>query len=290
MSLIAIKSEELTAIISTFGAELQSVKNKDGREYIWEGDPNVWPDHSPVLFPIVSGLEKGEYKLDGKTYKLPVHGFAMSSEFELEFSDEKSAVFLLKSSEETKKCYPFDFEFRVLYTLSKNKLIVTYSTTNKSNRDMYYSTGAHDGFICEGGYDHFSIVFDEPETIGTYDSINGVTQETPTPLLNNERELKLTREHLMKDSYNLFDHKSRGVALRDDRTGKNVVHVAFPGFDTLLLWSRVTGEGDFICIEPWAGSQDLPWKKVDDFSKKFRIMTLKPEENQELTHIITFFD
>ena len=56
MSIVAIKNEFLEVLISSVGAEIQSVRAKDGKEYIWQGDPAYWNKHAPVLFPICGRL------------------------------------------------------------------------------------------------------------------------------------------------------------------------------------------------------------------------------------------
>ena len=55
-----LKNEKLTVEISSHGAELQSIRNAEGREYLWQGDEKYWPRRSPLLFPIVCGLWKDE--------------------------------------------------------------------------------------------------------------------------------------------------------------------------------------------------------------------------------------
>ncbi len=50
---ISIESVELRATISTRGAELVSLRDADGVDYLWNGDPAWWPNHAPILFPIV---------------------------------------------------------------------------------------------------------------------------------------------------------------------------------------------------------------------------------------------
>ncbi len=288
MSFKTIKNDQLTVKINTYGAELTSVVNKSGKEYMWDGKPEIWEDVSPILFPIVSRLENDTYMLNGKEYKMGMHGFAKDSEFEVEKHTDTELALLLKSSDETKKCYPFDFEFRVIYTLCDNKLIVDFDTTNKSDSDMYYSAGSHEGFACPGGIENYSVIFDENETVSKYEVLpEGEIGEIPTPILNNECEIKLKKEYFAVDALIFFDAKSRGIALRNDITGESI-HVAYPGFDTLLIWTLDCEGADYVCIEPWAGAPDLSWKAVDDFSKKYRIMTLKPGATDRLTHTITF--
>ena len=113
---VLIKNSELRVEISSLGAELRSVK-RQGVEYLWQGDPAVWADRAPVLFPICGSLKEGKYEYQGREYFLAQHGFASKSHFKIEHLSEDRAVFLLKSTEETRKSYPFDFELRVCYTL-----------------------------------------------------------------------------------------------------------------------------------------------------------------------------
>ena len=47
-----ISNSVLTVGVSEHGAELQSIQ-KNGKEYLWQGDTRFWGRRSPVLFPIV---------------------------------------------------------------------------------------------------------------------------------------------------------------------------------------------------------------------------------------------
>lgn len=289
MPVITIKSSELTAAIKTLGAEITSVKDRGGKEYIWQADPEFWDGQCPVLFPIVSGLSnhgENKYVLDGKEYEMDMHGFAQMSEFEVESQSENSVTFLLKANDETRAQYPFEFEFRVAYTIFGRELKVDFITDNKSGTDMYYSTGAHEGYATDGDVSNYSIVFDEDETLSKYEVLpQGGIGEIPFPMLKNEREIKLNDEYFEIDALIFFDAKSRGLSIRDDRTNEKI-HVSFPGFDTLLIW-KIPG-GEYICIEPWAGAPDLSWKPYSDFSNKYRIRVLAPGARETLTHTITF--
>lgn len=48
-----IKNDKLKVEVSEHGAELQSIKDNGGEEYLWQGDPAYWGRRSPILFPIV---------------------------------------------------------------------------------------------------------------------------------------------------------------------------------------------------------------------------------------------
>ncbi len=286
MSVITIKSTELTVGIKTKGAEITSVKDNSGKEYIWQGNPEFWKDQAIVLFPVVGRLDNGKYTFGGKEYEMDIHGFAKDMEFEVEAHSESAVTFLLKANDETRACYPFDFEFRVAFRVEGKKLAVDFATKNIGSGDMYYSVGAHEGYNISGGAENYSIVLDEVETLRKYEVVpEGYIAEETKPCFENSNELKLSDDFFAVDGLIFFDVKSRGVALRDDRTGEKI-HVAFPGFDTLLVWKRPGAP--LVCIEPWAGTPDLRWKKVSDFSEKYRMHTLASGEEETLTHTITF--
>ncbi len=285
MAFIEIKSDELVVKINTLGAELTSVFDGE-EEYIWQGDPEIWEDHAPVLFPITCNMLKPTYTLRGMEYPMNPHGFARASEFFVEEISDGAVTFLLKSSEETKKSYPFDFIFRVRYTLTGRKLDAEYEVTNLSGEEMYYSTGAHEGHTLRGEVENYSIIFDEKETVSRYEiKEDGLMGEIPVPFLDGEREFTLSEDYFTIDGIILFDHKSRGLVLRDNRTGKER-RVEFCGFDTLLMWRMPNAE--YLCIEPWVGAPEKPWCNTDELSGKFRIRTLESGKTESFTHSITF--
>ena len=65
--MIELKNDELTIRVAEKGAELQSVKDSEGREYMWQADPQFWPRHSPILFPLVCSVNDDTYVVDGST-------------------------------------------------------------------------------------------------------------------------------------------------------------------------------------------------------------------------------
>jgi galactose mutarotase-like enzyme len=76
-----IKNDQLTLEISSLGAELQSIKDANGNEYLWDGDEKYWNRHSPILFPIVCGLWKDTYRTEGimrrpKRMKMATNGLS----------------------------------------------------------------------------------------------------------------------------------------------------------------------------------------------------------------------
>ena len=73
---ITIASDALTATINRLGAELWSLRDRDGRELMTDADPAYWTGHAPLLFPIIGEVAGGRYQLQGRDYGLNRHGFS----------------------------------------------------------------------------------------------------------------------------------------------------------------------------------------------------------------------
>ena len=70
MDLISLASEHLACTVDPLGAELQSLTGRDGRQWLWDGDPHYWSGRAPILFPIVGMLAGGAFRWQGRRYAL----------------------------------------------------------------------------------------------------------------------------------------------------------------------------------------------------------------------------
>lgn len=282
--LITVKNRYLTAVISTRGAELQSLKDADGKEYIWQGNPDVWSGRAPILFPICGGLKNDAYTLKGKKYTLEKHGFAKKSEFEVINADSDEAVFILRETPKTLASYPFCFEFRVKFKLDGQSLAVEFNVTNLSDSTMYFSCGAHEGFYLPCGIDGTKIVFDEKEELKNYRVTEGLLDTVFEPLGDGTDTLTLKKEYFAVDAIVLKELNSKGVVLKSvDGTRK--VRVDFPDFEHLLIW-QVCG-APYVCIEPWSGLPDIYGQKSCAIEEKESVTALSPFSSKSYAHRIT---
>ena len=48
--IVTIRNELLTVDIEDLGAQLSSVRNHHGTEYLWQGDADIWARRAPSLF------------------------------------------------------------------------------------------------------------------------------------------------------------------------------------------------------------------------------------------------
>ena len=139
-----IENEDLRVVISSLGAEVQSVVRKsDDKELWWQGDPRFWDGRSPILFPACGGLWNGVYTYQGSVYQMPKHGFVKDKEWEMiEQTAPDSITFAFHDTEQTRELYPFRFELRITYQLCGLKLECLYSVANhEQDRLMPYQIG-----------------------------------------------------------------------------------------------------------------------------------------------------
>lgn len=254
--MITLENDDIKADIHPHGAELHSIYSKKNQiEYLWNGDPAFWPRHAPVLFPIVGGLIDDTFIYKSESYQLEKHGFARDSDFEVESSTATSATFLLKSSEETLKSYPFAFELRLKYALDGNKVSLEYHVSNPAQSPMFFSIGSHPAFkvpLTEGGYEDHSLVFNEMENADSW-GVSGNYLTTPAKYLDNQKKLDLKHELFYNDAVIFKDLKSTAISVVNNKNQHGLTYT-FEGFPYMGIWAAK--DAPFVCIEPWCGIPD----------------------------------
>ena len=141
-----LNNTALTLNISLHGAELTSIRDSFGREFLWQADPAFWKRHSPVLFPIVGSLWDKHFRVNGREYEMGQHGFARDMDFRLVSEREDEMWFELKSSPETLAKYPYKFTLRIGYRLEANKIHVMWEVSGDDSQTMWFQIGAHPAF------------------------------------------------------------------------------------------------------------------------------------------------
>ena len=81
--LITIKDSRITAVIDSTGAQLISLRDAFGREYIWQRDPKYWKKCSPLLFPVVGNCRNDRTILEDRIYAIEKHGFCRDVDFQV---------------------------------------------------------------------------------------------------------------------------------------------------------------------------------------------------------------
>lgn len=250
--MITISNGILTAIINPKGAELTSLQGKNGIEYMWEGNPDYWGKHSPVLFPIVGTLKNNRYNYKGNSYELPRHGFARDNDFKVTHAEKHSVTFTLSGNIETLKVYPFDFELHLTYMLSENEITIKYTIVNIGADVMPFSIGAHPAFALPGNFEDYSLVFEHDETLLSTPLENNLLSDEIIPIELVNRSLPLSYSLFQNDALVFKTLTSKYVDIV--KNNKALLRVAYKDFPSLGIWTKPGAP--FICIEPWQGYAD----------------------------------
>ncbi|MPS72887.1 MAG: aldose 1-epimerase family protein [Chryseobacterium sp.] len=278
--MITIQNNRLKATLNELGAELTSLINLEtGKEIMWSGNPDFWGGISPVLFPTVGALKDDQYIFEGQTYELPRHGFARRRNFEIKESSETEVIFELKSDEESLKIYPFEFSLEIKYALVENKLTVSYRVKNLSEKEMYFSLGAHPGFAIDTknglNYNDYEIAFSDDEKLEIHPLVDNLISNKIKTIELNNKVLPLTYELFSKDALVMTKLKSRELILRNRKNAHKVIF-SFSNFPYFGIWAAKNA--DFVCLEPWQGIADLE-NHNQKLTEKFGILKLEKNED-----------
>ena len=296
--IISISSNSLTASIDTMGAQLMSLR-KGESEYLWQGDSNWWPRRAPILFPIVGVLKDSKAESAEGTISLARHGLARLNQFEVVEQSPSSVTLQLKSTEETRKVYPYDFELKLIFSVAGDTLTQTYEVTNPANVVLPFTLGAHPAFnipipgVEAASLDQYHLLFTRSWTsYGPSITDEGLCDyTTPQRLIVDSDTLPLSWELIDREkTITLEDVPDRRITLAANVEASSEAHgiqMDFEGFDYLGIWSAAPG-CPFVALEPWCGIADT----VDCdgiFEHKPGIISLEPGQSIAKTLSIKVF-
>ena len=195
-----LKNANLTAVIKHLSAELISLKSNTNKEYIWEGNPEFWGKHSPVLFPIVGTLKNNTFHHNKTDYYLSRHGFAREMDFKLVKTTDTSATFAIQSDEKTLKMYPFEFELYLIYTLDEMSISIAYQVNNSGLSKMPFSIGAHPAFAIPNKFENYAIAFEKEELLEYYLLENDLISNKTKKLEVQNKQIPLNYELFENDA------------------------------------------------------------------------------------------
>ncbi len=255
-----IENDYLKCGIDMHGAEVKSlIRKADGREMMWCGDPVYWGRTSPVLFPFVGTVKNKTYRYDGKTYTIGQHGFARDMDFTMESQTNTEIWFRLTESEDTLTVYPFRFVLRIGYRLEESILRVMWEVNNPSEKELWFSIGAHPAFAIPSFQGHSLRLFNqkgkplkklENRVFGK----DGCVSYQFDEILIKDGYLPLTESLFDGDALVMEECQlGRVDLLNEDRN--MLVSLSFDA-PVVGIWSPPHKNAPFVCIEPWYGRCD----------------------------------
>jgi galactose mutarotase-like enzyme len=281
-------SDYLAITINFCGAELCSVKNKNGLEFMWHAQKDIWARHAPNLFPIVGKLKDNSYVLNEKKFHMGQHGFARDCVFELIKFNSSSCVFQLKQNNETKSKYPFDFIFEVKYELNGNSLNIVYKISNPSKENLLFSVGAHPAFKipldAEEKFEDYYLQFSDTSLERTKLE-NGLITKSKSLVGLQNKQLALSIALFDEDALVFENNQINQIALISSKTAHKIT-LKCQNWPFFGIWSK-KGCNDFVCLEPWYGIADSV-ESTQNLSEKKGIISLQSGKTFECAYNIAF--
>ena len=287
---IKITSKSNSAVLGLEGAQLNSLV-KDGREYLWQGDAQYWSGQAPVCFPIVGVLADGKAKAFGKPCEMKRHGVARINPFDIFEQHKNSVTFIQKSSENTKKQFPFDYELKIKYTIVGDTVTNEYIITNTGSEKMPFVIGGHPAFNCPLGEDEefedYKVVFDKPISNPCLrpDHHTGLVDVSKKyDVMKGTDTLNLKHNLFEENDALIFENCQAKSATLTGKNGKGI-KIEFQDMNNLLVWSAV-GNAPFVALEPWTGISNCS-DEDEIFENKRGMTVLEPDETVSFKFKIT---
>lgn len=286
--MIVLKSDQLNVEFQTLGGALSSIKDKEGVEYLWQGDPTYWSGQAPVLFPICGSVRNDTVLYDNedgsqKEGKIPRHGLVRKKEFTLVEQTDNSVTFAIEDDEDMYANYPYHFRLEITYTVTGKTIRTQYKIYNKeSEKSMPYFIGGHPGFNCplldDEVYEDYYLEFEKTETCTVpkpFPETGMLDLKDRNSWLNNQKEIDLNYDFFSYDAVTLDELESRTVALRSRKHDKGL-KLDFKEFPNLIVWSTIN-KGPFIALEPWSGLS-TSIEEGDRLEDKKDVKIIKPSD------------
>ncbi len=281
----------ISAVVKSKGAELVSLRDGKGTEYIWQGHPSGWTGQNPNLFPVIGAVKEGGILYSGKAYPTPRHGFARHSEFSLVERTDSAICLELCDSAETLALYPHHFSLRISHHLTENGFRTDYIVKNTGKEDMYFCVGGHTAFNCpldeNESFSDWKLIFDEAEDKEAMLPLDGgfISYDYTMPAIVDGNTIPL--DHDLHDRIDtlIFDGlNSHGVKLCGPKG--DGVRMDFSDFPMIAFWTAPGKHAPYICLEPWQGCGALG-NESGEFADKPHAVLLAPGESKILGYSVS---
>lgn len=284
-----ISNGTITARFSQIGGELISLQKK-GVEYLYQGDSPYWAGRAPIMFPICGRLYENKYTYKGNTYEMNLHGFVRKLPMDVESQKEDAITFVYRSNDDSKKIYPFDFEYFIAYALVGETLTVKLTAHNFSVNDLPVAFGGHPGFRVpledKGDFTDCYIEFIEPCPAMRIDFSPTCFLTGNDKLYSDESVQTIPLAHELFDRDAIFLYNTPKTVRLKSKLTNTAVRLDFADFKYIGLWHAPKTQAPFVCIEPWTSCPSFDGK-IDDFETKKDMQYIKNGEQKSATFSIT---
>ncbi len=225
-------------------------------DFFWEPQTEKTPGGWPFLFPICGRLERDgqmeAYAFEGKSYRMPIHGFGQWMEWQVVESGKNKLTMLLRDTAATREVYPFQFEVKLSYGLGKDGLVCEQTYSNHSAVPLPYYAGFHPYFLTPWpGHEKAKVRLDfrPVRALGYNAKLTAIVQERALPRL----PISVASPDLNEQLTQVGTDRETRLIYPDGFT----VHMKAEGAEHPDLFPYVQlytmKDKPFFCVEPWMG-------------------------------------
>ncbi len=250
-----ISSAMIRVVIDSLGCQPKRIVSAEMKDYLWVGNPLVWEDSAPLLFPFVGRFHNQKYLLGTEEYPAKIHGFIAKREFTPIIHEKETLVMKYCSTENDKATYVFPFEFIVTYTIVSDTLSISYEIRNIGDSTMHFGLGFHPGFSVplfpdgKAAFEDYYLQFQQP-------MLKELQMKQTCLYSGKEGSRDLGYMGRLPLRHSLFDNDAlifrawgESVSLKNV-TCSHEIRIDTKDFPYLTIWHHPNAADPFICIEP----------------------------------------
>ena len=270
--MVTIANDLIQVTITDSGSQILSIEDlASEHEFVWQGmeGQDYQSAQSLLLFPFNNLDDQLLYTHKGKEYVLSHSTFYTLMTSSLQHQSENSASFCLKSNDQTKKYFPFDFSLQVNYLVYNRGLTLSLEVLNASaSENLYYACGFNLDFLFvhtrERKYPDFDKVYYHFEPAGHYYELY-LTEEgavDPSQSRYKKIEEQRLRHRHFKGSPIIYQLHEGAQHIIESQSDKSKIVFRPQGFDYISLWASYPERIPYLNFRTWT---DLP-NNFDDCS------------------------
>ena len=222
--------------------------------HLWDPRAKDLPGGWPFCFPICGRLQRqaavGSYYYDGRTYELPIHGFAWSKPWRVMDAGDDYLEMELRDDEQTRLVYPFHFTVQLRYEIAHQRLFCRQTYTNHGDRPLPYYAGFHPYFATpapDQGKNQVILNLHANRRMRYNQQLTDIVGELPLLAMPS----KITNPELHEQLMQLGEDKELHLIYPNH----DVIGMAAEGIEdpNLFPYLQVYSPADqpFVCVEPW---------------------------------------
>lgn len=213
---------------------------------------------NPVLFPSPGPLASERFTWGGRSGSMKQHGFARTRAWSVVAEGDRALTLELRSDDETRAQFPWDFVVRMHHRLSGARLRITQEIENTSDAPMPFAFGFHPYFLVSDK----ALAKIPTRARRAFDNVTKKEVDIGGPIDLTQKEVDL----------HLLDHGATDATL-DLGDGTRVIVRTSPEYHRWVIWT-LAGK-DFVCLEPWTAAADA-------LNRDGQALVLAPDEKKEL--------